>query len=94
MDRGYRKVNIIKFCTELFVQDGNDDIFGAEMVCIYEIYAELLGVEKAVVLNIGRDICIAAEAFGKRDTVSARAAHDGKLLDRPSCVVVTQSVYK
>ena len=79
MDRGYRKVNILKFCAELFVQNGNDDIFGAEMVSIYEVYAELLCVKKAVIFNVGRDICIAAETFRKCDAVSARAAHDGKL---------------
>ena len=93
MDRGYRKVNILKLCAELFAQDWNDDIFGAEMVGVYEVYAELLCVKKAVVFNVGRDICIASETFGKCDAVAARATHDGKLFYWPSGIVITQSVY-
>ena len=93
MDRGYRKVNILKLCAELFLQNWNDDIFGAEMVGVYEIYAELLCVKKAVIFNVGCNIRIATETFGKCDAVAARATHDGKLFYRPPGIVITQSVY-
>ncbi len=47
----------------------------------HEVYAEVLCVKKAVIFNVGCNIRIATETFGKCDAVAARATHDAQVAD-------------
>ena len=53
-DAGKREV-------ESFVQRVYNGIFRAEMVAVYQIYAQLAGSQELVVFDIGRQICVTTE---------------------------------
>ena len=71
---------------QLFTQDWDDHVFGAEMVSVDQIDAELLRREKPVVLHVRCYERVAALLRRKLQHAAAGAAADRKLLHRASAV--------
>ena len=77
---------------QLFTQDWDDHVFGAEMVGIDQIDAELLRREKPVVLHVRCYERVAAHLRRKVQHAAAGAAADRKLLHRASAVDIAQTI--
>ena len=84
LDAGKREV-------ESFVQRVYNGIFRAEMVAVYQIYAQLAGSQELIVFDIRRQVRVTAEVIRTLKTCSTRAAHDGKPPNRTPCVVIHES---
>ena len=92
MDRRYCKLNIGKRGSKLIRQHRYYNVFGAEVVGVNEIYAELLSVKKTVVFYIACNIGITACTDSIHKARSPGTAHYCKLFYGPSCIMISQSV--
>ena len=91
MTLGYGDLRFRKCSAQFIRENGNDEVFGAEMIAIYEIYTKLLCLKKDIVFDIGgyESVAAALECFVKLGP--AGAADNGDMMYGIAGVVVAES---
>ena len=92
MDLGNDEPDLRVLLLQPFGHNRNHRVFGAKMIRVNEIQTQLGSPLELVILDIGGNVGVAAQARGVFDVIRSGTAHNGKFLYRTAGIAITQAV--